>query len=294
MPEQFSIRHIGDRRDGRRLYTLASDFLLMPHLVRSPADAVNSFTDRIETTAIDNWIETQQHLRGLDISLMHVFIASYVRTLSLCPALNRFVAGRYLYARRSIDIVLSGGRSASSDGGSMTAKLRFLPADTIFDVCRKINTQVDSLRADEDTSRMERFTGVLVKTPRFVIRFGVSILRWLDYHGWLAESITERSRFHGSAVISDEGANGMPPISRSLNSIGTIPVSLSVGRRSTVTELNDHGQPERRRYLDYTVSFDSRIADSAYISLAFRTFRRCLSDPSILSRPPERVNDDTI
>lgn len=294
MAESYSRRRIGDRRDGRRLSTLSPLFLLTPFFMRSPSDALNSFTDQIEIGAMEQWVLSRREQGHTDISIMHIFIAAYVRTLSQYPALNRFVAGRFLYSRDWIEIVLSSGRNGSADAGAMTAKIRFLPTDTVFDVCRKINAQIDSIKADEDASRLERLAATLVKTPRFVLRIGTAFMRWLDYHGWLDDRWTGRSPFHGSAVISDEGANGLPSFTRSLNSMGSLPLSLSIGRRRTSAELSRTGQLCETHSVDYTVCFDSRIADSAYLGAAFKLFRQVLQHPEELEEMPSRVNDDAL
>ena len=294
MPERYTRRHMGDRSDGRRLRNLSPVFQLTPFVMRDPADAVNSFTDHAEITAMENWLADRRGEGSGDLSLMHVFIAAYVRTLSQCPALNRFIAGRYLYARNRIEIVLASGRSGSPDAGSIAVKVRFLPTDTVYDVCRKITAQVDSIKADEEASRLERVAAALVKTPRFVLRIGSAILRWLDFHGWLSESLTVRSPFHGSAVISDEGASSLPSMARGMNSMGCLPLSLSIGRRHTGYELTRDGLMRETHTVDYTVSVDSRIADSAYIGAAFKYFRRYLNHPEELEITPARVNEDSL
>ena len=206
----------------------------------------------------------------------------------------RFVSGRFLYARDSIDIVLTSGGTGSADAGGMSVTVRFQPTDTVFDVYRKINARIDNLKADQSADRIERVASTLVKTPRFVLRFAIAVLRWLDYHGWLRPSITEKSPYHGSALISDEGGFHLPPIRRSINSTGSLPVMLSVGRVRAVTELDRVGQIQERKYMDYAVTYDGRIADSAYIGSAFRYFRYFLANPDALEHPPERVNEDAL
>ena len=294
MAERFTPRRLSDRRDGRRLHTLSPVFQLTPFFMRSPADAEYYFTDQAELTGAEAWVRGRRNAGDGDLSLMHVFIAAYVRTLSQWPALNRFVAGRFLYSRDHIDIVLTSGRSGSADSGAMSVKVRFLPTDTVFDVSRKIRAQVDSLKADEENARLERLAATLIKTPRFVLRIALGVLRFLDYYGWLSEGLTDRSPFHGSAVLSDEGANGLPPVSRTLNSLGNVPLSLSVGRRYTDVKVARTGGVEERYYADYTVTVDSRIADSAYVGAAFKYFRQCIADPSLLETKPPRVNDDAM
>ncbi|MCD8322554.1 MAG: hypothetical protein LUC89_06705 [Oscillospiraceae bacterium] len=294
MPEQYPQRRMGDRRDGRRLRTISPSFQLTPFIMRRPSDAVNSFTDQIEVSAIEKYLRAQRREGNEDISLLHIVIAAYVRMLAVRPALNRFVAGRYLYARDSIDIVLSSGRGGPADAGALAVTVRFLPTDTVQDVFRKINSTLDNIRADEESNQIERLSSTLIKTPRFLLRFGLTVLEWMDYHGWMRRSWLDRSPFHGSAVISNEGSYALPSITRSINSMGALPVSLSIGRLRTATELDKAGHLQEKKYVDYTVSFDSRIADSAYIGSAFKYFRYYLTNPEELEKIPERVNEDSM
>ena len=294
MPERYARRRPTDRKDGRRLRTISPIFQLSPFTMLSPADAANSFTDTVEVGSIESWLRARRREGDESMSLLHVVIAAYVRTLALRPAMNRFVAGRFLYARDEIDIVLASGGSGTADAGNMTVTVRFQGSDTVADVYRKINARVDNLKADQSADRLERLASTLVKTPRFVLRLAIAVLRWLDYHGLLGSGLTENSPYHGSALISDEGGFHLPPVRRSINSMGSLPVNISVGRVRVVTELDKTGQPAEKKYVDYTVTYDSRIADSAYVGSAFRFFRYYLANPDALETPPERVNEDAL
>ncbi len=295
MPERYARRRsMTDRRDGRRLRTISPIFQLSPFTARTPADAANSFTDSAEVGTIESWLRNRRLDGNENMTLLHVVIAAYVRTLAQRPALNRFVAGKFLYARDTIDIVLSSGGTETADAGNMTVTVRFLPTDTVFDVYRKINARVDNLKADQSADRLERIANTLVKTPRFILRIAMAVMRWLDYHGWLGRSLTEKSPYHGSASISDEGSFHLPPVRRSINAMGSLPVNLSVGRVRSVTELDKAGQSQDHKYMDYAVTYDSRIADSAYVGSAFRYFRYYLQNPDALETPPERVNEDAL
>jgi hypothetical protein len=262
--------------------------------MRHPSDAVSSFTDSAEISALEQWVLAHRAEGYEDISLLHVFLAAYVRMVAHRPAVNRFVAGRFLYARDFIDVVLSAGRNGAADAGALAVKVRLLPTDTIFDVYRKINAQLDNLKAEQDMNRVEGLAATLVKTPRFVVRIGTGVLRWLDYNGWLGEKWTDKSPFHGSLVISDEGLVSLPPVIRSINSMGSLPLSLSIGRRRSTVELSRTGELLERKYVDYAVTMDARIADNAYMGAAFKYFRHYLANPAELEKPPARVNEDAL
>ena len=294
MPERYTRRRLTDRKDGRRLRTISPLFQLSPFTMLTSADAASSFTDSVDAGPVEAWLRERRRNGDESVTLLHVVIAAYVRTVALRPAMNRFVAGRFIYARNNIDVILAPGGSGGADTSGLDFTVRFHPGDTVADVVRKIEARAENLQADRSADRYERVAATLVKTPRFLLRAAIGVLRWLDSHGWLPASFTDKSPWHGSAVISDEGAFHLPPVRRSLNGLGALPVTISVGRVRTVTEPGKDGAPAERKYIDFSVTYDCRVADSAYVGSAFRYFRYFLANPSALEFPPDRVNEDSL
>ncbi len=294
MAERYTRRRMTDRKDGRRLRTISPLFQLSPFTMLTPADAASSFTDCVDAAPIEAWLKERRRAGDENIGLLHVVIAAYVRMVALRPAMNRFVAGRFIYARNNIDVILSPGGSGGADTSGMDFTVRFQPGDTVADVYRKIGARTENLKADQSADRYERVASTLVKTPRFILRAAMGVLRWLDSHGWLPTSLTDKSPWHGSAVISDEGAFHLPPVRRSLNGLGALPVTISVGRIRSVPEPDKTGNFSEHKYIDFSVTYDCRVADSAYIGSAFRYFRYFLANPDALQFPPDRVNEDSL
>jgi hypothetical protein len=76
--------------------------------------------------------------------------------------------------------------------------------------------------------------------------------------------------------------------------MGSLPLSISIGRRRTAVELSRTGQLQEKRFVDYGVTMDARIADNAYLGSAFKYFRHYLANPDELTVGPERVNEDAL
>ena len=131
-----SKRRFGDRKDGRLIQSLAPFYKFMPYIMPTKNDACNQFEDCIEITNTDRWLR-QKRLEGYKgLGYLHLFIAAYIRMVSLRPGINRFVAGRRIYARNNIEVVLTVRRSMSTTSNETTIKAVFAPTDTIFDVYR--------------------------------------------------------------------------------------------------------------------------------------------------------------
>ena len=140
-----SKRRFGDRKDGRLIQSLAPFYKFMPYIMPTKNDACNQFEDCIEITNTDRWLR-QKRLEGYKgLGYLHLFIAAYIRMVSLRPGINRFVAGRRIYARNNIEVVLTVRRSMSTTSNETTIKAVFAPTDTIFDVYRKMNEKIDAV-----------------------------------------------------------------------------------------------------------------------------------------------------
>ena len=292
MAEDYS-RRTGDRKDGRRLRTIQPVSRLTPYLLSGRQDASNLLTDRFEVTAADRWIEDRRANGYPDMSLTHLFLAAYVQTVARKPGLNRFVAGRRIYARDSIDAVLP-IRRASASGGESMVKLRLTHGDTVYDIYRRLSSLTERLRAGDTPNDLESLAKGLSSFPGFLIRPLIGFWRFLDYFGWLGRDILEASPYHASIVFCDRSDSGMPPSFRHLTNRGTTPLSMTIGGRREVIEPDDSGRPVLRRYVDAAIVMDDRTADGAYYNACFRQMHSYLDNLLLLEHAPEKINDDIL
>lgn len=95
-----SKRRFGDRKDGRLIQSLAPFYKFMPYIMPTKNDACNQFEDCIEITNTDRWLR-QKRLEGYKgLGYLHLFIAAYIRMVSMRPGINRFVAPAHLCAQQ--------------------------------------------------------------------------------------------------------------------------------------------------------------------------------------------------
>ncbi|MBR1496571.1 MAG: hypothetical protein IJ617_02985 [Oscillospiraceae bacterium] len=291
MPDQLYTQRFGDRKEGRMLRSLSLGEHMAPYFVPRD-DAGRCFTDSVELGGIEEWLRARREENLPGLGMLHLLAAAYVRTLALCPGLNRFISGQRLYARYGIEVVMAVKRSQAEREGESTVKVAFSPEDTIYDVYRRIGERVDALRADERRSRWERMAGVLTGLPGPLAKFAVWSVHLLDGFDWLPRGWLEDSPFHGSVMIADLGGPGAPCVARSLNRFGNLPVLISMGGRRRAFVPDASGEVAERQYIDYSVVFDGRIADPLYCAGAFRHLKRYLGNPALLELPPERVAED--
>ena len=285
-------RRFGDRKEGRLLRSLSPFYKFIPYIMVKKNDACNQFEDSVEITEVERWLREKRQAGWKGMGMLHLFIAAYVRTLSHCPGLNRFVSGQKIYARNNIEVVLAVKRAMTADAEETTIKVVFEPTDTVFDVYRKLNEKVDEIKANDGENNTEQVAGVLSKLPGLLLKFALWFINLLDYFGLLPMSLLDASPFHGSMIITDLGSIGIPPIYHHLYNFGNLPLFIAFGAKRRAYELDKTGTPVERKYVDYKVTMDERTIDGVSYATAFKYLKYYMKNPAALEIPPEKVEED--
>lgn len=294
MSEAKYRKRLGDRSDGRRLRTLPALNAMESFIMVKRNDACNYFSGAIEVTETDRWLRQKRAEGYKGLGILHLFLAAYIRVISQLPGLNRFVSGQRVYARNGIEINMMVKRGYTADAEETCAKVRFEPTDTVFDVYRRMNEAVEEIRADSEGNGTEKTAASLMKLPGVLLKFAVWFLNFLDYFGLLPKSLLDVSPFHGSMIITDLGSLGIPPIYHHLYNFGNLPVFLAFGAKRRAVELDRHGSPVERKYVDYKVVCDERTVDGYYYASAFKYLKYYMKNPHELEKPPEKIVEDIL
>lgn len=281
-------KRMGDRREGRLIRSLTPTWRLASYFLPRRSEALCSLSDSVEVSNVERWLYEKRQEGWSGLGFLHLMVAAYVRTVSMRPGVNRFIAGRRVYARNEIQVVLNVKRSAAASASETAVKVSFSPTDTVFDVYRRLSDAVDGVKADVAATESERIAAALVKLPRPLLRLTAAVLRALDYFDWLPRRWLDASPFHASVQLVDLGSLGIVPADVALPDFGTLSGAVSFGAKRKVRE----GDGEERHYVDYRVTVDGRVADSYYYSGALKCLKYFLKNPAHLELPPETVEDD--
>lgn len=286
-------RRIGDRKDGRRLRTIEPMSVLMPFFMKTRNDANNLAKDFVELTAIEKLVREKKSEGKLNFNAMHVLVAAYVRAISQKPGCNRFISGQRIYARNDISVIMEVKKKLELNAPATMVKFHFNPTDTLDEVYNKMNEIIVKFQQEESKDNsFESFVHIIGNAPWFILRFVVSLLRFLDYFGWLPRFLTELSPFHGSLVITSMASLGIPSIYHHLYNFGNIPMFISFSTARHENELDKEGNVKRNHYLDINYTTDDRICDGQYYAAALHEIRKYLKNPEKLLTPPEAVIED--
>lgn len=285
-------RRFGDRKEGRKIRSLHPLNTVSSYIMKDRVGSTNYIRDSVEISRVERYInkKRKEGLKGLGI--LHILIATYVRTVSQLPGINRFIGGQKIYARNNIEICLAIKKEMKLDAMETIIKIECEPTDTIYDIHRKLNEQIEQNRIEGDVSSFDTTARILYYIPGLVMKFVMVILRILDYFDLLPRFLTKLSPFHGSFFITSMGSLGIPPIFHHLYDFGNVPLFLSYGAKRKAYELKKDGTVAERKYIDYTVSSDERICDGHYFATAMKFFKDCFKRPEILDNPPDVVVED--
>ncbi|MBQ7737459.1 MAG: hypothetical protein IJT62_06450 [Oscillospiraceae bacterium] len=284
-------KRAGDRREGRQIRTLSPWERMTPYFLRRREDALCTLSDSVEVSGIEKWLREKRQEGWAGLGFLHLLVAAYVRTVSMRPAVNRFISGRRMYARSEIQVVLNVKRSAAASAAESCVKVSFSPTDTVFDVYRRLSEAIDGVKADVAVGQAERIASILNRLPRPLVRLAVGFMRALDYFDLLPRGWLDASPFHGSLTLVDLGSLGIVPAAAALPDVGNVPCAISFGAKRKAKEP-DGSVAVERHYVDYCITVDGRIADSYYFASAFKCLKYFLKNPVHLELPPETVEDD--
>jgi len=284
----------GDRKDGRKIRTLAPMAQITAYFQVERNTCSNLFEESFEISHIERYIR-QKRREGLsDFGLTHVLLAAYVRGLCKYPQLNRFISGQKVYSRmEDIQYCMVIKKEMTLDSPDTSIKVHLNRRDTAEDVYNKLNAAVESVKATQELdSGIDNLIGYLNMIPSIVLKFVVWLLKLLDYFGLLPKFLTELSPFHGSLFFTSMGSLGIPPIYHHLYDFGNIPCFGAFGCKRRALEVQEDGSVVQKKYLDVKFVLDERIVDGYYYAAFFKHYRNILRHPEILDEKPTEILSD--
>lgn len=282
----------GFRPDGRAL-TKGVDPItrLTPYIMTERSDAQCFSTQYIDSDILSEYIRKKRD-EGVRLSAMALILAAYVRTVSQFPALNRFVVGRKLYARKELCVSFAIVKvKTQTEFLETTVKLYFDPHDTVFDVARKIDDAIERNKTVEASNKTDNIARAVFAIPGLV-GFVVGFLKSLDRFGLLPKAIIDASPFHTSMFITNMGSINMNELHHHIYNFGTTSQFLGLGKREYRLKVNREGKMSARRFYPLAVVTDERVAAGAMYGMAFDLFNTLLRHPERLEASPEEVRYD--
>ncbi len=283
----------GDRSDGRKLRTLDPVQVVGNYVMPTRSGASNCIHETVEISAVERYIREKRRAGMPNFGITHVFLAAYVRCVAKYPALNRFLSGQQVYSRdNDIQFCMMVKEDMTTEAPESAMKLHLRPTDTVEDIYRKFNAEVDQIKDNSSASDFDKTAKALSLIPGVFFKFVIWVLKTMDYFGLLPRFLLEVSPFHGSIFFTSMGSLGIPPIVHHLYDFGNLPIFVAFGCKYRKNEVQLDGTVVQRKYIDYTVNTDERICDGFYFATTLKHMKKLLMHPERLDEPLEEVVRD--
>lgn len=282
-------RRRGDRKDGWRVQETDAMHAFMPYLMPNRADNEALLNFDIDMTPVMEYVD-KKNADGPEFkyTFFHVICAALAKVIVLRPRMNRFYAGNRLYDRK--DIIFSFVvRKKFSDNAEEALAIIKIDRDSSLSPVEQIYTKVKkivySVRKEKKTDGTTDKMDMLLKFPRPLLKIVMSILRWLDYHGWYPDSLQRDDPYYSSVFLSNLGSIKMDANYHHLANWGTNSLFVTVGEKRPMPFYYADGSCKVKDGLEIGLTIDERIADGYYYAGSVRLLKRLLAQPELLDMP---------
>ena len=280
-------KHWGDRRDATLLRDIDSMHYIMPLMYPNRCDNEAFISERIDLTNVNKYLEKKNaDDPAYKYNIFQIIVTAVLKTITLRPQLNRFIANYNLYQRDGVSAAFTIKKIFTDEGDEALAFLRAKPTDNIDSIHDEIFRQVSYVRhegQDPSTESMD----MLQKIPLIFKKPLGAGARFLDRHGWMPQSVIETDPYQSSVVLANLGSIKLHSGYHHLTNWGTTSLFCIIGEKKPRRfELGD-GTTELRDSIDIGLTVDERISDGFYCSRAVRLLKTLLENPELLELPLE-------
>lgn len=278
-------KRLGDRKDGVLLRDLDSMHFIVPLIYPNRCDNEAYISERIDLTNINAYLAKKNKEEDVfPYTLFHVIVAALIKTVTLRPKMNRFIANKNIYQRNEVSASFVVKKQFSDEGGEALAFIHAKDEDTIDTIHQSIFKQISSCRGDE-VDRSTDSMDILNKMPRFLSKFLVWIITKLDKHGLCPNFLIATDPYYSSVVLSNLGSIKLKCGYHHLTNWGTNSLFCIIGEIKSSPVFDENGNATMKPTVELGLTIDERLADGYYYSKTIKLLKKLLENPELLELP---------
>ena len=278
-------RHFGDRPDGKLIKNLDPMHVITPVLYPNRCDNEAYFSIRVDMDPIRKYLEKiNKDEKEFPYTAFHIIVTAMIKTLTLRPKLNRYVANKLMYQRNEVSVSFVVKKLFADDGAEALAIIHAQDDDTIQSIHKKLFDQISSGRSDKlDTS--SNSMDIVSHMPRRLMRAFCEFCCFLDKIGKCPKVLIGSDPYYTSMVLSNLGSLKLDAGYHHLTNWGTCSLMGIVGQFKEVPQIKEDGSVEFKECIDIGITLDERLSDGYYCAKTVRLIKKILADPSVLELP---------
>jgi len=278
-------KKLGDRKDGVKLRNIHAMHFVMPLMYPNRCDNEAFISERIDLTNIIAYLEKKNQADPeYNYNLFQVMVTAVLKTITLRPKMNRFIANKTMYLRNEVSAAFTVKKIFSDSGAEALAQIRTTGNETIDDIHDEIFRQISLCRSDKVDAGTESLNAV-ASIPGFLARLVGAGARFLDRHGWMPQSVIAGDPYYCSVVLTNLGSIKLHAGYHHLTNWGTTSVFCAIGEAKKRPFFDDDGTVHMKDSVDIGLTIDERIADGYYYSRTVQLLKKLLENPELLDKP---------
>ena len=281
-------RRFGDRKDGKLIRDLDGLHFITPLLYPNRCDNEAYISETVDLTNLNAYLQKlNAEETEFKYTMFHLVVAALIKTITLRPKLNRFIANKNFYQRNEVTASFVVKKQFADTAAEGLAVIHAKNNSTVFSLHEQLRRQItankDVAKTDKSTDSMDLFN----KMPRFISKFLVWIITRLDVHGWVPKSLIETDPYYTSVVISNVGSIKLASGYHHLTNWGTCSLFCLIGAKKLTPVFDAEGNIEMRETVPLGLTIDERLADGYYYSKSIRLLKKLLENPELLELPAD-------
>lgn len=278
-------RRFGDRRDAKLIRDIDSMHYIMPLMYPNRCDNEAFISEVVDLTNAMAFLEKKNAADPeYKYNVFQLVVTAVLKTVTLRPQLNRFIANYNLYQRNEVTAAFTIKKVFKDESDEGLAFIHAKPEYTLDSIHDEIYRQVHYVRhegKDQSTQSMD----ALQRIPGF-LKKGLGVgARFLDRHGWMPQSVIATDPFQSSVVLSNLGSIKLHAGYHHLTNWGTTSLFCILGEIRPRKLTDREGNEALRQSVDIGLTVDERISDGFYCSRSVKLLHTLLENPELLERP---------
>lgn len=275
MPLFTKRRHDGTYIKGREAYSR-----LVPHIMPTRSESVVFYPIELNVENALRYMD-EKRAQGIKLTLFNIVLAAIARTAMEYPKINRFVAGRRLYAHNDFTVAYVIKRQMTLEGDDSLVKIPFTPEQTLFETAANMNERRREVKKGSQEG-VDKLIVFFSKLPRIFLCWISSFIELLEFFGLVPRALSDSLPFYCSVFGSNLGSIGADAPFHHLYEWGTCSIFLTLGKTFDKLVLDEDGTVRYAKHANIRATIDERICDGFYLSRALDRFAQLMQNPEQL------------
>ncbi len=288
MAKKKEHRRFGDRFDGKLIRDLDPMHVITPILYPNRCDNEAYFLEKFDMAPMRAYLaKLNENETDFPFTTFHIIVTAAIKTLTLRPRLNRFVANKLMYQRNEVSVSFVVKKLFSDNGSEALAIIHAEDKDDIHTIHEKLYKQISSGRSDKIDKSSESMD-IVSRMPRRLTRLFCEIICFLDKIGKCPRGLIETDPYYTSMLLSNLGSLKLNVGYHHLTNWGTCSLFCIMGEIKKVMEPDENGNEVEKEIVSLGLTLDERLADGYYYAKSLRLLKTLIENPELLELPMDQ------